>query len=43
MVKKLLVVALACFGGYVAYKKTRRSKPEHDLWADAVDPVKPGH
>ena len=40
--KKLLVVALAGFGGYFAYKKTRKSKPEQDLWADAVDPVAPG-
>jgi hypothetical protein len=42
MLKKLLLVALLCVGGYVAYVKTRRSKPE-DLWADAVDRVNPGH
>ncbi len=40
--KKILVVALAGFGGYFAYKKSRKAKSEQDLWADAVDPVNPG-
>jgi hypothetical protein len=45
MLKKLLlVVALAGFGGYFAYKKTKQSRTTgQDTWADAVDPVNPGH
>lgn len=43
MLKKLLVVALAGFGGYFAYKQTKKSKSAPDTWADAVDPVTPAH
>jgi hypothetical protein len=43
MLKKLLLVALVCFGGYFAYKKSQQAKAELDSWADAVDPVAPGH
>ncbi len=39
MLKKLLLAALACFGGYFAYKKSQQAKAEQDLWAEAVDSV----
>jgi len=43
VLKKLLVAALACFGGYFAYKKSQQAKAEQDLWAEAVDKVAPSH
>lgn len=41
MLKKLLLVAAACVGGYFAYRRTQQGKAEQDLWAEATDPVKP--
>jgi hypothetical protein len=41
--KKLLLVVVAGVGGYFAYKKSQQAKAEQDLWAEAVDPVTPGH
>jgi hypothetical protein len=43
MVKKVVLVLVAGVGGYFAYKKTQSTKAEQDLWAEAVDPVSPGH
>jgi hypothetical protein len=42
MLKKVLLVLLASVGGYFAYKKAQQARAEHDLWAEAVDPVAPG-
>ena len=39
----LQLVLLASVGGYFAYKKTQQARAEQDLWAEAVDPVTPGH
>jgi hypothetical protein len=43
MLKKVLLVLLASVGGYFAYKKAQQARAEQDLWAEAVDPVTPGH
>ncbi|WP_238161857.1 DLW-39 family protein [Kribbella antibiotica] len=43
MFRKILLVLLAGIGGYFAYKKTQQSRADKDLWAEAVDPVTPGH
>ncbi|WP_328989717.1 DLW-39 family protein [Kribbella sp. NBC_01245] len=45
MFKKILLAALAGIGGYFVYKKSKsqQAKAEQDLWAEAVDPVTPGH
>ena len=37
--KKLLLVALAAAGAFVAKKKMDESKNEQALWAEATDPV----
>jgi len=41
VLKKVLLVAVACVGGYFAYRKTQQGKLDNDLWAEAVDPVTP--
>ena len=43
MLRKILLVLVAGIGGYFAYKKTQQARAEQDLWAEAVDPVTPGH
>ncbi|WP_232828540.1 DLW-39 family protein [Kribbella monticola] len=43
MLKKVLLVLLASVGGYFVYRKSQQARAEQDLWAEAVDPVTPGH
>ncbi|MFC0628039.1 DLW-39 family protein [Kribbella deserti] len=48
MFKKILLATVAGVGGYLVFKKTQQAKAdqakaEQDLWAEAVDPVTPGH
>jgi hypothetical protein len=42
-VKKVLLAVIAGLGGYFLYKRTQQARAEQDLWAEAVDPVHPGH
>jgi hypothetical protein len=37
--KKLLVVAIAAVGAYVAYNKAKSQQATQDLWAEATDSV----
>jgi hypothetical protein len=39
VLKKTLLVALACIGGYFAYKKTQQDKVDEEVWGEAVDQV----
>ena len=41
MFKKLLILALAIVGGFLAYRQVQSDRSEQDLWSEATDPVKP--
>jgi hypothetical protein len=39
--KKFLFTALLAVAGYLGYKRVKSERAEHDLWAEATDPVTP--
>ncbi|MDP9444408.1 MAG: DLW-39 family protein [Actinomycetota bacterium] len=41
--KKLLLVALAGVGAYVAFSKVKAEQASQDLWSEATDRVTPTH
>ncbi|REF36500.1 DLW-39 family protein [Thermasporomyces composti] len=45
MAKKVLLVALAVLGGWLAYRRFMSDRAERDLWTEATDPIPPsgGH